>query len=158
MKRLFIFLAIGVFLFNWIGYQLYTEFAETDASQNLSSPSSEHKLPASSLHASKTTIFHLSLYEKEMDFDDLLEFTSTPDYSVSEIFFTLSDDLFPDHANKENQRAGFKCFNGEYYSAQSKLLAKYPDTVHSGIEPDRYLLNIPSVFLSPQEHPPQVLS
>jgi hypothetical protein len=153
VKRLLIFLALSIFLFNWIGYQLYTSVA-SPASITYSD---QRALQGADLYTVKMPVFHISLYEKEMDFDDLLEFTATPNYSVNEIYFSFSDDLFPDHANKENQRASFKCFNGEYYFGSDKLFSKYSDAYSSSKEPDRYLLNIPSVFLGPQEHPPQYI-
>lgn len=157
MKRLLIFLVLSLFLFNWIGYQLYKSISDQDVIQMLSAQTGNQNFPAKDLNSAKKPTVQISLYAKELDFDDLLEFTSTPDYSVNEIFFTLSNDLFSDHANKENEHTTFKCFNGEYYSGSDKLFSKYPDAYGTGIKPDRHLLKIPTVFLSPQEHPPQII-
>ena len=59
----------------------------------------------------KIPSFHLSLYVKELDSDDLLEFTSDPSHSTTnpvlsnEAFTKMVNDLLPDHAKKENQQA-----------------------------------------------------
>ena len=150
VKRLLIFLALSLFLFNWIGYQLYTTIA---SQSSIATEEKEGAVPAPV--TGKMSTIHLSLYAKELDFDDLLEFTSGKNYSVNEIYFTMSNDLFPDRACKQSQCVSFKCFNGEYYSGSDQLFSKYADAYSSGKEPDRYLLKIATVFLPPQEHPPQ---
>ena len=155
VKRLFSLMVLSIFLFNWIGYQLYTAIADEYANQTLITNIGQRGLQESELVTSKMPAFHICLYTKEIDADDLLEFTSGSNHSVNEIVFNLSDDLLPDHANKENQRTSFKCFNGEYYSRLDRMFTKYPDAYSSGKVPDRYLFKIPIVFLSPKDHPPQ---
>ena len=145
MKRLIIFIFLSILLFNRIGYQF--PVAGTDQENCQKPASTTTKMPA----------FHIALYEKEIDFDDLLEFTSCRDYSANEIIFSLSDDLYSEPPTKENHRTTFKCFNGEYYSRLDKLFIKYPDDYLSGKIPDRYLLNISEVFISPKDHPPQTV-
>ena len=157
MKRLLIFLVLSLFIFNWIGYQLYQSVSDQNDIQMASAQTSNQNFPALNLNAAKKTAVQISLYAKELDFDDLLEFTSTPDYSVNEIFFTLSNDLFTEHANKENQHTSFKCFNGEYYSGSGKLFSKFKDVYTNNKKPDRHSSGIPTVFLTPQEHPPQFI-
>ena len=163
MKRLLTFIVLSVLLFNWIGYQLFTALADQYANQVLMAQTGQSDLQVSESVPVKMLFFHLSLYVKEMDSDDQLEFTSDPNHSTAnlvlsnEAFTKLVNDLFPDHAKKENQQTSYKCFNGEYYTRQHNLLTKYPDAYSSGKMPDRYLLKIPIVFLSPIGHPPQHL-
>src|SRR5664279_5206601 len=148
-------------LFNWVGYQLFRDIAEQYANQVLMAKTGQNDLQESESVPVKMPTFHLSLYVKEMDADDLLEFTSGPNQSSAnhilsnEAFTKMVNDLFPDHSKKENQQASYKCFNGEYYSRQNNLFTKYSDAHSSGKQSDRYLLKIPIVFLSPIGHPPQ---
>jgi hypothetical protein len=161
VKRLLTFIVLSVLLFNWIGYQLFTAIAEQYANQVLMAKTGQNDLQESESVPVKMLSFHLSLYVKEMDSDDLLEFTTGPNQSAAnhimsnEVFSKIVNDLFPDHAKKENQQTSYKCFNGEYYSRQNNLFSKYPDSYTSGKKSDRYLLKIPIVFISPISHPPQ---
>jgi hypothetical protein len=148
-------MVLSLFLFNWIGYQLYTANTGQYANQTLITNIGQRGLQESELISSKMPAFHICLYTKEIDADDLLEFTTSPNHSANKVVFNMSDDFLTDHANKENQRTSFKCFNGEYYSRLDKMFTKYPDAYSSGKVLDRYLLKIPIVFLSPKDHPPQ---
>jgi hypothetical protein len=158
VKRLFTVVVLLMLLFNWIGYQLYNTITDQVAGQNATENTGQtDDLWEPGLTPYKIPDFHISTYPKVMDFDDLFQFASRPNYSDNEIVLNISNDLLADHANKEPQRVSFKCFNGEYYSRLDRLFANYPDAYSCGKLPDRYLLKIPVVFLSPKDHPPQYL-
>jgi len=156
VKRLLIFLFLSTFLFNWIGYQLFYAVTDENAGQNQNGRLNTVDRRGSASSSVRLPNFHIALYAKELDFDDLFEFTSRPDCSGNEIILNMSGDLLPDQANKESHRASYKCFNGEYYYKPDNLFTAYPDAYSSGKTPDRYLLKIPVIFPGAQDHPPRL--
>lgn len=157
MNRLIAVAVLLILLFNWIGFQLYTTIADQYINKTSSETPDQDDSPESGEVPYKIPGFHISTYSKILDFDDLFEFESRQNYSANEIALNISNDLFPDHANKSNRNATFKCFNGEYYSRPDRF-TKYPVEYSTGKIPDRYLLKIPVIFLSPKDHPPQYLA
>ena len=158
MKRLLILIVISILIFNWIGYQFYRAMNEENTNQAFTADTDQIAVQRASSVGDKIPGFHMIFFVKDVDFDDLFEFTATPNNSVNEIYFNIQKDLFFNHAGKENKLISFMCFNGEYYSRPDKLFTKYPDVYSSGKIPDRYLMKIPIVFLSPKDHPPQLIA
>jgi hypothetical protein len=156
MKRLATIVVLLMLLFNWIGFQLFTAVADQSATQTSMEKPDQTDLMESGLLPYNVPGFHIATYPKVLDFDDLFEFEALQNFSTNEISLSISNDLFPDHA-KDNQRISFKRFNGEYYSGLDRLFIKYPGSYLSGETPDRYLLIIPVIFLSPKDHPPQYI-
>ena len=156
MKRLLIFLFLSALLFNWIGYQLYHSITEQIVNKNLTASPNQQDVQNPGPTPGRLPNFHIALYEKELDFDDLFEFTSGQDFSGNGTILNTPADLLPDLTNKETHRARFKCFNAEYYAKPDKLFTEFPDAYSSEETPDRYVLKIPLVFHGSLDHPPQL--
>jgi hypothetical protein len=157
VKRLLTFLVLSLFFINCIGYQLYIFTIEKNTCQNSFHGTNPNDSRQIALNSSKNSTSQFSFFAKDIDSDDLLEFTAGQNYSANEIFLTFSSDILPDRASKGNQYTSFKCFNGEYFSRPDKLFTKYPDHFFGKV-PDRYLFKIPVIFLSAKDHPPQRLA
>jgi hypothetical protein len=136
-------------LFNWIGNQLYNTIAEQFAEQTSGAGIAQEQVPG------KIPTCHMPFYVKEIDSDDLLEFTSSQNNPGNEIIVHVLNSLLPDRATSENRHVSYKFFNGEYYGKPDSQLSKYSGFNSSTKLPDRYLLKIPTVFLSTNAHPPQ---
>jgi len=134
--------------FSWIGNQLYTTLAEQNAHPFSNTVSDQQANPE------KMQGFQLPLYTKDIDADDLLEFTSGQDNAQDGIEMNLVNDQFTDRSSNENKHISYRFFNGEYYGNPDDQFAKYCSTGSSS-PTDRYLLKIPSTFLSPDGQPPQ---
>ena len=74
MKRLLIFLFLSALLFNWIGYQLYHSITEQMVNKNLTASPNQQDVLNPGPTPGRLPNFHIALYEKELDFDDLFEF------------------------------------------------------------------------------------
>jgi hypothetical protein len=100
-------------------------------------------------------------YVKRRLFNDSLELLCIPNKTATQLktareeFFKLVNDLqHPGHARKADQHtASFKCFNGEYYSDQHQFDLE-ARTSSSPKTSDHFLVQIPSVYLSPAGQPP----
>gem|GEM_PF-5082835 len=156
MKRLLIFLFLSALLFNCIGYQLYHSIAVQMVNKNLTASPNQQDVLNPGPTPGRLPNFHIALYEKELDFDDLFEFTSGQDFSGNSLIQNMPADLLPDLANKETHRARLKYFNAEYYAKPDKLFTEFPDACSSEETPDRYVLKIPLVFHGSLDHPPQL--
>ena len=156
MKRLLIFLFLSALLFNCIGYQLHHSITEQIVNKNLTAGPNQQDVLNPGPTPGRLPNFHIALYEKELDFDDLFEFTSGQDFSGNSLIQNMPADLLPDLANKETHRARLKYFNAEYYAKPDKLFTEFPVACSSEETPDRYVLKIPLVFHGSLDHPPQL--
>ena len=148
VKRLLTSVVLLMLFFNWIGNQLYTTIVEQYAN-NASNAEARQKA-----NPDKISGLHMCLYAKEIDSDDLLEFTGSTGHSINEIGMNLLNGLFPDRASNENRHISYKFFNGEYVGKAENEFAKYPGSSSQNPQ-DRFLFKIPVVFLSTHARPPQ---
>ncbi|MDP4251370.1 MAG: hypothetical protein Q8918_14795 [Bacteroidota bacterium] len=185
MKRIIAILLIGILLFNWVGYQLYTAIMEQHADKTLIADLDQNNYAESELISIKVPAVHLSYYVNSKDFErvdgrielegvqynyvkrryinDSLELLCIPNKkatalkSAKDDFFKLVNDLqLPGQSKKADQHtASFKCFNGEYYADQAGFTLQAQAAV-SLKATDRYLLQISSVSLSRAGQPPDM--
>ena len=183
MKKIAAILLIGILLFNWVGYQLYTAVMEQRADEKMIASLNENNYSESDLISIKVPAGHLSFYVNSKEFErvdgkveidgiqynyvkrryvnDSLELLCIPNEKATQLktareeFFKLVNDLqHPGHAKKADQHAAsFKCFNGEYYADRDQFRIQDPTAVLLKAT-DRYLLQIPTIYLSRAGQPP----
>lgn len=185
MKKIVAILLLGILLFNWVGYQLYTAIMEQRADKTLIASLDENNYSESDLISIKVPAVHLSYYVNSKDFErvdgkvelegvqynyvkrrlfnDSLELLCIPNKKATQLktsreeFFKLVNDLqHPGHSKKTDAHsASFKCFNGEYYSDQNQFTLQSQIAV-SQKATTHYLLQIQSVSLTRAGQPPDV--
>lgn len=183
MKRIAAILLLGLLLFNWIGYELYTAVLQNNADKTMVANIDENNYSDADLISIKVPAIHLSSYVNSKEFqrvdgkieiagvqynyvkrrfsEDSLELLCIPNKTATSLqtakneFFKLVNDLqHPGQSKKSDQHnSSFKGFNAEYYACQQAIAI--PDlTLVSLKATDRYLLQIPSVYLTRAGQPP----
>ncbi len=183
MKRIAAILLLGLLLFNWIGYELYTAVLQSDADKTMVANIDENNYSDADLISIKVPAVHLSSYVNSKEFqrvdgqieiagvqynyvkrrfaEDSLELLCIPNKTATSLqtakneFFKLVNDLqHPGQSKKSDQHnSSFKGFNAEYYADQQAIAI--PDlTLVSLKATDHYLLQIPSVYLTRAGQPP----
>lgn len=183
MKRTAAILLLGILLFNWVGYQLYTAVLQEDADKALIADIDQDKYADTDLMLIKVPTTHISSYANSKEFqrvdgkieiegvqynyvkrrfnEGVLELLCIPNIKATRIqsakddFFKLVNDLqHPGQSKKsDSHNNGFKGFTAEYYAETTPY--SMPD--HSPVmlkATDHYLLQIPSVYLTRAGQPP----
>jgi hypothetical protein len=176
---------LGLLLFNWVGYQLYTAVLKDHADKNLIADLDRHNYTDADLILVKVPATHISSYANTNEFqrtdgkieiggvqynyvkrrlnEGSLEYlcipnrTSTCIQTAKDEFFKLVNDLqHPGQSKKSEQHSNaFKGFSAEYYSETT--LYTIPDlTVMQMKATEHYLLQVPAVHLSPAGQPPDL--
>ncbi|HVY74196.1 MAG TPA: hypothetical protein VG890_05160 [Puia sp.] len=185
MKRIVAILLLGILLFNWVGYQLYSSFMEHRADQKLIANLDENQYSESDLISIKIPAVHLSSYTNARDFErvdgqveingvqynyvkrryfnDSLELLCIPNMAATQLktareeFFKLVNDLQHNGQSKkaDQHTASFKGFSGDYYADQQDFRI----SEYTSTLPkavDHYLSLISPVHLSRAGQPPDL--
>jgi hypothetical protein len=185
VKRIAAILLLCLLLFNWIGYQLYTAVLQADADKSLIASIDEDKYLDSDLILIKVPALYISSYVNSKEFQRVdgkieiegiqynyvkrrfnegkVELLCLPNHSGTRIqnakeeFFKLVNDLqHPGQSKKsDTHNNSFKGFSSEYYA--EVMTHSTPDqslTIKKAT--DRYLLQIPSVYLTRAGQPPDL--
>ncbi len=175
---------MGILLFNWVGYELYTAVMQQRATSSLLARLDENnysdtdlisfRFPASNLgYYSNSAAYdrvdgNISIagvqynYVKRRIYKDSLELLCIPNKTVNSLqtarddFFKLVNDLqHPGHSKKAGSNtASFKGFHGEYYDDVSVLHSLRYTAGLTSAAADRYLCGISNVSLTPAGQPP----
>ena len=185
MKRIAAILLLGLLLFNWIGYQVYTAILQDHADKAMVASLDENNYSDADLISIKIPAVHLSGYVNSKEFQridgtvdiegvqynyvkrrytqDSLELlcipnrTSTSLQTAKNEFFKLVNDLqHPGQSKKADQHSNnFKGFSVEYYTE----LQAFAFSKLSGVSQkaaDHYLLQMPAVYLTRAGQPPDL--
>lgn len=183
MKKIAAILLLCLLLFNWVGYQLYTAVLQAHADQALVARINRENYAASDLVLVRVPALHISSYVNSKEFqaidgkieiqgvpyhfvkrrfnEGFLELLCIPNQTATRLqtanneFFKLVNDLqHPGQSKKSDQHTNsFKGFSAEYFSnTQAYAISSQP--LVTGKARDRYLLQIPVVYLSGAGQPP----
>jgi hypothetical protein len=183
VKRITAILLLGLLMFNWVGYQLYTAVLQQDADKTLIANLDQDKYADSDLILIKVPSVHISSYVNSKEFqrvdgnmeiegvqynyvkrrfnEGMLELLCIPNKTATRIqsardeFFKLVNDLqHPGQSKKSDQQnTSFKGFTAEYY-AETTPFAMPGQTCVMLKASDHYLLQIPTVYLTRAGQPP----
>ena len=182
MKKIAAIILLGLLLFNWVGYQLYTAVLQDRADKTLVADLDENNYSPADLILIKVPAIHISSYVNSKEFqrvDGKIEIegvqynyvkrrfnegslelicipnrTSTRIQTAKDEFFKLVNDLQPGQSKKSDQHnTSFKGFTAEYY-AETTLFHVPDQTIVMMKASDHYLLQIPSVYLTRAGQPP----
>ena len=184
MKRIAAILLLGLLLFNWIGYELYTAVLQERCGQiNGCESLTKTTTPTQISFHIKVPAVHLSSYVNSKEFqrvdgqieiagvqynyvkrrfaEDSLELLCIPNKTATSLqtakneFFKLVNDLqHPGQSKKSDQH------NSSYKGFNAEYYADTAGVCHSGSTlvslkaTDHYLLQIPSVYLTRAGQPP----
>ena len=185
VKRIAAILMLGLLLFNWVGYQLYTSILQDRADKTLIANLDENNYSDADLISIKVPAVHISSYVNSKEFqrvdgkieingiqynfvkrrynDGMLELLCIPNKSVTRIqnardnFFKLVNDLqHPGQSKKADQHnTAFKSINAGNYIGLQAIVI--PEQTHVRLKAaDRYLLQIPDVHLTRAGQPPDL--
>ena len=185
MKRIAAILLLGLLLFNWIGYEVYTAILQDHADKAMVASLDENNYSDADLISIKVPAVHLSSYVNSKEFqrvdgsieidgiqynyvkrryaEDSLELLCIPNRTSTRLqtakneFFKLVNDLqHPGQSKKSDQHnSNFKGFNAEYYSEMQAFAFSKLSSVSQKAS-DRYLLQIPAVYLTRAGQPPDL--
>jgi len=185
VKRIAAILLLGLLLFNWIGYQVYTAILQDHADKAMVASLDENNYSDADLISIKVPAVHLSSYVNSREFQrvdgsieiagiqynyvkrryiqDSLELLCIPNQASTSLqsakneFFKLVNDLqHPGQSKKSDQHNGnFKGFSAEYYADVQTLAFSKLAAVHQQVM-DHYLLHIPAVYLTRAGQPPDL--
>ena len=183
MKRIAAILLLSLLVFNWIGYEIYTALLQDRADKSMVAKLDENNYSDADLISIKVPATHLSSYVNSKEFQrvdgtieiegvqynyvkrryngDSLELLCIPNNTSTSIqtakneFFKLVNDLqHPGQSKKSDQHnSSFKGFNAEYYAEKQALAIPDPALIRLTAT-DHYILQIPSVYLTPAGQPP----
>jgi hypothetical protein len=185
VKRIAAILILGLLLFNWVGYQLYTAILQDRADKSLIANLDENKYSDGDLISIKVPAAHISSYVNSKEFqrvdgqmeingvqynfvkrrynDGMLELLCIPNKSVTRIqnardnFFKLVNDLqHPGQSKKSDQHnTVFKSINAGNYIGMQAIVI--PDLTPISLKAaDHYLLQIPDIHLTRAGQPPDL--
>jgi hypothetical protein len=183
VKKIAAIILLGLLLFNWVGYQLYTAVLQDRADKNLIADLDRNNYTDADLILLKVPATHISSYANTNEFqrtdgkieiggvqynyvkrrlnEGSLEYLCIPNRSSTRIqsakdeFFKLVNDLqHPGQSKKSEQHNNtLKGFSADYYSETN--LYSIPDlTVVLMKATEHYLLQVPAVHLSRAGQPP----
>jgi len=185
VKRIAAILLLGLLLFNWVGYELYTAILQHQADKTMVATLDQNNYSDADLISIKVPAVHLSSYVNTKEFqrvdgkieiegvqynyvkrrftEDSLELLCIPNKTATRLqtakneFFKLVNDLqHPGQSKKTDQHnSSFKGFNAEYY-AGIQSLALLNLAITRMKAIDHYLLQIPSVYLTRAGQPPDL--
>lgn len=185
MKRIAAILMLGLLLFNWVGYQLYTSILQDRADKTLIANLDDNNYSDADLISIKVPTAHISSYVNSKEFqrvdgqieingiqynfvkrrynDGMLELLCIPNKSVTRIqnardnFFKLVNDLqHPGQSKKADQHnTTIKNFKAGNYLEPQVDVFTGP-TLVSLKATDHYLLQIPDVHLTRAGQPPDI--
>jgi hypothetical protein len=174
---------LGLLVFNWVGYQLYTAVLQVSADQTLTANIQRENYSATDLVLVKVPALHVSSYVNSKEFQPIdgkieiqgveyhyvkrrfnegsLELLCIPNQtatrlkSASNEFFKLVNDLqHPGQSKKSDQHSNsFKGFSAEYFSNLNSYSISSQASSSIKVR-DHYLLQIPVVYLSGAGQPP----
>lgn len=183
MKRIAAILLLGLLLFNWVGYEIYTAILQNHADKTMVANLDQNNYSDADLISIKVPAMHLSSYVNSKEFqrvdgtidiegvqynyvkrrytEDSLELLCIPNKTATRLqtakneFFKLVNDLqHPGQSKKSDQHnTSFKGFNAEYYAGIQSFVIPDLSLVRQKAT-DHYLLQIPSVYLSRAGQPP----
>lgn len=185
VKRIAAILLLGLLLFNWVGYQLYTAILQDRADKTLMANLDENNYTNADLISIKVPAVHLSSYVNSKEFqrvdgkieiegvqynyvklrynEGMLELLCIPNKSANRIqnarddFFKLVNDLqHPGQSKKSEQHnSSFKSFSIGFYTGMQPFVI--PDLRLVSLKAsDHYLLQIPTVYLTRAGQPPDL--
>ncbi len=185
VKRIAAILILGLLLFNWVGYQLYTAILQDRADKSLIANLDENNYSDADLISIKIPTVHLSSYVNSKEFervdgkielngvqynfvkrrynDGVMELLCIPNTGVTRIqnardnFFKLVNDLqHPGQSKKSEQHnTTFKSINAGNYIGLQSFII--PDNISVSLKAtDYYLLQIPDVHLTRAGQPPDL--
>jgi hypothetical protein len=185
VKRIAAILLLILLLFNWVGYEFYTAILQDHADKAMVANLDQNNYAESDLISIKVPATHLSSYVNSKEFqrvdgkieiegvqynyvkrrftEDSLELLCIPNRTATNIqtakneFFKLVNDLqHPGQSKKSDQHSSsFNGFTAEYFSnSQSFTISSLIITMQKAT--DRYLLQIPSVYLTRAGQPPDL--
>ncbi|HEY2350038.1 MAG TPA: hypothetical protein VGH64_13540 [Puia sp.] len=183
MKRAAAILLLGLLLFNWVGYEIYTAVLQQYAHESMVAQLDRNNYSDADLISIKVHTNHLSSYVNTKDFQrvdgkidiegvqynyvkrrflqDSLELLCIPNKTATNLqsarneFFKIVNDLQQPGQTKKSEKPNsvFKGFSAEYFAVVQYI--PVPDlTLISLSATDRYMLRIPTVFLTRAEQPP----
>ena len=185
MKRIAAISLLGLLLFNWIGYQVYTAILQDHADKVMVASLDENNYSDADLISIKVPAVHLSSYVHTKEFQrvdgsieiegiqynyvkrrftqDSLELLCIPNRASTSLqtakneFFKLVNDLqHPGQSRKSDQHtSSFKGFNAEYYSELQAFAFSRLAAIHQKAT-GHYLLQIPAVYLTRAGQPPDL--
>jgi hypothetical protein len=183
VKRIAAILLLGLLLFNWVGYQLYTSILQDQADRTLIASLDENNYSDADLISIKVPAVHLSSYVNSKEFqrvngqieiegvqynyvklryiDGNLELlcipnkTSTGIQTARDNFFKLVNDLqHPGQSKKSEQHnTAFKSLQSGIFTSPETFVIKDPTLVGMKAT-DHFLLQIPTVYLTRAGQPP----
>jgi hypothetical protein len=186
VKRIAAILLLGLLLFNWVGYQLYTTILQDRADKTLIADLDENNYSDADLISIKVPAVHLSSYVNSKEFqrvdgkidiegvqynyvklryiDGNLELLCIPNKTSTHIqtardnFFKLVNDLqHPGQSKKtEQHNSNYKSFQAGFYAGMQAHMV--PDLIIVGLKAiDHYLLQIPTIYLTRAGQPPDTI-
>jgi hypothetical protein len=185
VKRIAAILILGLLLFNWVGYQLYSSILQDRADKTLIASLDENNYSDADLISIKVPAAHISSYVNSKEFqrvdgqieingtqynfvkrrynDGMLELLCIPNKSVTRIqnardnFFKLVNDLqHPGQSKKSDQHnSSFKSFKTGNYTCTNVIVISDLAIV-SLKATDHYLLQIPDIHLTRAGQPPDL--
>jgi hypothetical protein len=183
VKRIAATILLGLLLFNWVGYEVYTAVLADRADKTMVATLDQNNYSDGDLISIKVPALHLSSYVNSKEFQrvdgqieiegilynyvkrrytgDYLEYLCIPNKTATSLqsakneFFKLVNDLqHPGQSKKSDQHSSsFKGFNAEYFAGLQSITM--PDLTLVWLKvTDHYLLQIPIVHLSRAGQPP----
>ena len=183
MKRVAAILLLGLLIFNWVGYEIYITVLQQFAHESLIDELDRKNYADADLISIKVRTVHLSSYVNTKNFErvdgkidiegiqynyvkrrfrqDSLELLCIPNKAATHLqtarneFFKIVNDLQqPGQTKKSGQpNSAFKGFNAGYFVEIQYM--PIPDlTLTSLSATDRYMLRIPTAYLTRVKRPP----
>lgn len=183
VKRIAAILLLGLLLFNWVGYQLFTTILQDRADKTLIADLNENKYSDADLISIKVPAAHLSSYVNSKEFQRVdgkieiegvqynyvklryiegnLELLCIPNKTSNRIqsarddFFKLVNDLqHPGQSKKSEQHNNaYKSFQAGFYTGMQAFVVPNLILVSQKAS-DHYQLMIPTVYLTRAGQPP----
>jgi hypothetical protein len=183
VKKIAAIILLGLLLFNWVGYQLYTAVLQSRADETLIASIDRDNYSDADLISIKVPSLHLSSYVNSKEFQRVdgkieiagiqynyvkrryyqgtLELLCIPNTAATRLqtanneFFKLVNDLqHPGQSKKTDQHTNsFKGFSAEYFSSANQYSLAGQSRL-IGKPADHYLFQIPVVYLSGATQPP----
>lgn len=175
---------MGLLLFNWVGYELYTAILQQRATTSLISRLDDNDYTDSELISFKFPASQLGYYSNNASYDrvdgtvsiegaqynyvkrriynDSLELLCIPNRTVNRLqtarddFFKLVNDLqHPGHSKKtDSNTASFKGFHGEYYNNVTAPVSSRSAGLAIAPTAERRRFSIPEISITPAGQPP----
>jgi hypothetical protein len=186
VKKIAVILLLGLLLFNWVGYEVYTAILQDNADKSMVANLDQNNYSESDLISFKVPATHLSSYVNSKEFErvdgqveingiqynyvkrrfseDSLELLCIPNKSATSIqcakndFFKLVNDIQRTGQSKKSDQQHNSSFKGfnAEYYAEARAIAIQDLILVTQKAIDHYLLRIPSVHLTRAGQPPDL--